>query len=460
LEIRRGVESSPQARQAIERALRYKRGLSPRDSIVLTADSLRSAMGRDPTVAEPTVRLLVATLTEAVRRDPADAELWFELGDVWHHYGHYVNATPERALEAFDRAITSDSTFFVPYFHATELALQTGQWEKARRYARLGRTLNPAHPYATMFSVVGLAAQPGAQFSRDLEAVLDTAKLANVGWATTLLARWPDSARTAERLARRILKDPPPRASRVDSVWLGYSALIALTARGHIREGLRSWQDTLPSALVVDLARYGAVPAESADTRAASLLRRNPLRTTVALDWWYQRGDTASLAKAARAAEDTLRLLKPITPADSATLRYATIARGAAMGLLALSRGDSAEALRQFLTMPDSMCGGRSCSGLRVSELLAASGRPEEAARVLDKWLPVMIPQPFEYVPSLLARARLAERLGDRETAVRHYEYVRAAWSEGDPDARKYAEEATKGLERLTGDRAKGVQVK
>ena len=460
LEIRRGGEGSLPARQAIERALRFKRGLSPRDSIVLTADSLRAAMGRDPTVAEPTVRLLVATLQEALRREPADAELWFELGDAYHHYGHYLNAQPEQALEAFDRAITADSSFFVPYFHATELALQVGQWQKAQRYARIGRALNPTHPAAALFRTVELGTTAAAAQSDDMKALVDSAPMNYVGWGVTLLARWPDSAQTALRLARGMVSDPPPLRTISDSTWLRYSALVALTARGHIREALRNWRDTLPSSLVVDLARYGAVPAESADARAAILRRRNPLRVTWALDWWYQRGDTASLAAAARAAEDTLRGLKPVSASDSAVLRYAAVVRGASLGLLNLARRDSAAALREFLAIPDSLCGGRSCSGLRVSELLAAAGRPDSAARVLDRWLPAMIAQPFEYVPSLLSRARLAERLGDRETAVRHYEYVRAAWSEGDPDARKYAEEATKGLERLTGDRAKGVSVK
>ncbi|HKG92833.1 MAG TPA: protein kinase [Gemmatimonadaceae bacterium] len=466
LEIRRGGEGSAQARQSIERALRFKRGLSPRDSIVLTADSLRAAMSRDPTVAEPTVRLLVATLTEAVRRDPADAELWFELGDAWYHYGHYVSATPEQALDAFDRAITSDSTFFVPYFHATELALQTGRWQAARRYARIGLVLNPTHPAATLFRSVALATDSASagstrgDFSPAMKALLDTGQITYLGYGVTLLSRWPDSAQTALRMARRMVAEPPPQRTAADSAWLRYGAMIALTARGHIREALRNWRDTLPSTLVVDLARYGAVPPESADARAAILRRKNPLRTLVALDWWYQRGDTASLGAVVRAAEDTLRALKPVTPAESATVRYAVIARGAAQGLMALARRDSAGALRQFQTIPDSLCGGRSCSGLRVSQLLEAAGRREEAARVLDRWLPVMIPQPFEYVPSLLVRARMAERLGDRETAIRHYEFVRAAWSEGDEDARKYAREAAAGLERLTGDRGRAVEVK
>ena len=52
-------------------------------------------------------------------------------------------------------------------------------------------------------------------------------------------------------------------------------------------------------------------------------------------------------------------------------------------------------------------------------------------------------------VPFVLDRARLAERLGDRATAVKYYQFVVQAWLHADPELQPYVAEAHAALERL-----------
>ena len=55
-------------------------------------------------------------------------------------------------------------------------------------------------------------------------------------------------------------------------------------------------------------------------------------------------------------------------------------------------------------------------------------------------------------VPFMLERARLAERLGDRPTAVHYYQFVLQAWLQGDPEVHAVVAEARAAIARLGGE--------
>jgi len=76
--------------------------------------------------------------------------------------------------------------------------------------------------------------------------------------------------------------------------------------------------------------------------------------------------------------------------------------------------------------------------------LLAAVGRGPEAAAVFDR-------SHDRRMPILLERARLAERLGDRPTAVKYYQFVVQAWLHADPELQPVVAEARAALARLDG---------
>jgi hypothetical protein len=97
--------------------------------------------------------------------------------------------------------------------------------------------------------------------------------------------------------------------------------------------------------------------------------------------------------------------------------------------------------------LPDSVCGLVSCPFQKLTEarLLQAVAENRRAAELLDRWAGL------EHL-AILERARLAERLGDREKAVTSYQFVADAWRHADPELQPYVVEARSGLERLTGD--------
>jgi hypothetical protein len=67
-------------------------------------------------------------------------------------------------------------------------------------------------------------------------------------------------------------------------------------------------------------------------------------------------------------------------------------------------------------------------------------------------WSSAAWPYPTR-VMIVLTQGRVAERIGDRERAIRAYHHVAAAWSHADPELQPYVAESRAGLKRL---RARG----
>jgi hypothetical protein len=85
-----------------------------------------------------------------------------------------------------------------------------------------------------------------------------------------------------------------------------------------------------------------------------------------------------------------------------------------------------------------------------LGQLLSARQDDRRAAAQLDRWL-IDLTEPSE-VFWTLERGRVAERLGDREKAIRSYQYVADVWRHADPELQPYVAEAKEGLRRLTGE--------
>jgi hypothetical protein len=96
----------------------------------------------------------------------------------------------------------------------------------------------------------------------------------------------------------------------------------------------------------------------------------------------------------------------------------------------------------------DSLCLD-GCDLVRFAKgrVLASQGRYEEAKQVFTpRYRTVVAPLTPLF---LLERARVSERLGDDERALRDFQFVARAWRAADPALRQYAEEATASIERL-----------
>jgi hypothetical protein len=103
--------------------------------------------------------------------------------------------------------------------------------------------------------------------------------------------------------------------------------------------------------------------------------------------------------------------------------------------------------------LPDSLCALSDCffEKFTLAELAAARGQDREAAAIYDRWLRARNWSPL-FVIGRLNRARVAERLGDRDQAVGLYQYVVDAWRHADPELRPHVAAAQDGLDRLAGE--------
>jgi hypothetical protein len=128
----------------------------------------------------------------------------------------------------------------------------------------------------------------------------------------------------------------------------------------------------------------------------------------------------------------------------------ATYTSQAALAYLALLRHDTATAVRRFEALPDSLCPVCYLQRLTLAQLLSARQEDRKAARLLDRWL-VEILVPSEVLWTL-ERARVAERLGDRQKATHAYQYVADVWRHADAELQPYVTEAREGLRRMTAE--------
>jgi hypothetical protein len=446
------------------RAGRCNHGLTPRDSLLILADSLEAASDDTLDAAYWSHRVRkFATLEEASRRYPDDPQVWYKLGEARFHLGYVVGSTARQTVEAFDRAIALDSAFAPAYFHPVQLALEQNDTAAARSYITryLGLTANVSEG-AGLRVVYQLLDREQAG-SPQLEAVLDTAS-ANVlfdAWRT--VQRWPDSAEAAIRLLRLLAAGHRGIGISADTARTRYLLLMELLFRGHLREA-RAMVDHRFGVPFADLAAIGAVPPDSA-ARAFDRWLRAPnersvvadppwvarcYRSFLAANWWASRRDTVALWTLMRRGDSVARSTRSLQRAVDARADT-SLARAA----LALTRRDTAEALRRFLAFPDSLCSGFYSSlspslaplDMMRFELLIARGGDREAASVADRH--VTLPLTLSAVLRTLERARVAERLRDRATAIHAYQFVVAVWRNADPELGPYVADAQAALNRL-----------
>jgi eukaryotic-like serine/threonine-protein kinase len=456
----------------MRRAVRFIRGLSPRDSILFVADSLGLfAVGPTGDAISAGLYRSSRSIEELARRYPEDPSVWFELGERQFHTPAPLGRNPAAALEAFDRALALDSGFAPAYMHTVRLALQLGLRDRARTYARayVGRRLPGRRTWG--LHLIEAFLDSGGLRAPAVQRQVASASAAALHWAATehlVHATDPDEA--AIWLLREMATgrhSVEGAAEQVTDTGLVRLQLAqALAWRGHLRDAAEAGAPLDADAIgygysflfdpFLDLALLGAIPdALAARTFGTALepgadwrvggIRKSLPRYLRGLPWWFARGDSASLrAMASRGAA-----IAAAAPTPVADLRARYLGPAAA-AYLALLRGDSAAAARGFEAIPDTLCLFAGCfhEKLVLARLLAARGEERRAAALMDRWNFAVENYPTR-VLAALERARLAERLGERAVALRQYRFVREAWREPDAVLLPYVREAAAGLERL-----------
>src|SRR5216117_3763029 len=342
---------------------RFNRGLAPRDSLLIVADSLEAASddSLDRAYWSHRVRKFIP-LEEASRTRCDDPEVWYELGEARFHLGYVVGSTAQQTIDAFTRAIALDAAFAPAYVHPVQLSLDENDTTAAQHYINGYIGLTADVPEGAAIRLVRELIDPIRAQSPQLQSVLDTASANVLFDAWRSVQRWPDANETAVRLLR-MLAGRRGGGIAADTLWAQYLLATELLYRGHLRAA-RAIVGASFSVPFAELAVLGVIPPDSA-TRAFDSWLFDPgdrvtgadppwvarcYRSFLAARWWAGRQDTLSLLKLmrrggamAKSARSEVQLLDARADASLAA------------AALALARHDTAEALHRFLAFPDSL---------------------------------------------------------------------------------------------------------
>jgi serine/threonine protein kinase len=429
------------------RAGARNRNLAPRDSLLIAADSLRSALeGGDMNQPDwALARRLFETVNAAAARYPNDPEVWYMVGEArFHHgYGSMFDMSEPEVRDAFNHSVALDSAFAPAYIHLVELGFTLDGAPAGRAAALQYLARNPAGEHAQGIRLLDVVTDPARSAEGDnVEKGLDQASSDALLNAWGLVRRWPDSAETALRFLRALARHPRSSKSfAADSAKLASYLPLQLAYRGRLHEAYLALGNR-PSRLFSQLAMLGAIDPDTVTAVFAEWLTTGRSEARNALPWWAARGDTASIvaliqsrAKSAQASAD-----KKSGP------DYDT---QAARAYLFLARRDTANAVKAFALLSDTLCLRCDQDHLMTARLLARGRDFGAADKILRQRLYSLV-TPAEIVIAL-ERGRVAEAAGEREVARRSYGLVIRAWERGDPEIQPLVQEARAGIRRLGG---------
>ncbi|HEY2897720.1 MAG TPA: serine/threonine-protein kinase [Gemmatimonadaceae bacterium] len=431
----------------LQRAAQFNHGLSPRDSLLVVANGEFAQLGAAHNALPFDVQQqLFATLHAGVRRYANDPEMWYALGDAQYHWGwgDKVGVPESEVLRSFDRSIALDSAFTPAYIHAIEIGFRYGT-PTGRRYLLAYLAQNPTDAQADGMRLVERLTDPARATTPETRQILDTASLGQLVSAVPAMLEWPDSGETLIGLGPYYLR-AKSHDRVVDSATRLRRVATGMALRGHVRSALAL---NKTSGLLMVALMAGDAPAAT-DSILVKAISSGQACGDCAVSVWGMIGDTVMVQKILHLADSVGKSPKP--PVGPGVLQY-TVAL--AHAYLALNRRDSVGAIREFASLPDSLCHECGWSWLTRAELLESQGRVAEAAAILDHTsvLNTTLGTLTEF-----ARARLAEKLGDKARARDGYAFVAGMWQRGDPFFLQYANEARAGLKRLSGENS-GVAI-
>ncbi len=416
-------------------AARWNEGLTPRESLLVVADSFWAA-GTYPVPdtwgSPPDVGRHLAVLEQAAARYPEDPEVWYELGEAYHHFGAYRLSDPatfQEAAAAFDRSLALDSAFAPSYIHRMELALYL---HGPREFSRIVAPDRQHAPLEAAGAVLAWRLLDQARDTGAIASLLDGVPRSTLWEAYSLIKQFPDSLEAAVAIATRLASSGDVSLGKSPEIWRSRLART-LAYRGRLREARQAAGPT-DSLLLVSLAYLGALPDDTLGSTFARWSGAGSEWTAHALAWWGGHGDTSALKSAAARAH---ALQKRASPRRRLFWEYVHLA---ALAHLELARGEQARGLELLTSLPDSFCSGCVFDRLTRARLLAATGRLSEAAAIL-----AAAPRPLEwYHPNpaadalwMIERARIARLMGDSVRAENELRFVDALWRQGDKEVRR-----------------------
>jgi hypothetical protein len=311
--------------------------------------------------------------------------------------------------------------------------MDEGRVETARKYARTYLALNPPEQASGIPLLLDRLLDPQSD-PAELDSLLDAAHPEALFMTWIRLWLLADSTELAIRIARiSAEREHDPRYWRTAPVVVNRNLAASLAYRGHMRESVElagGEYATWFQALMPEAAMLGFIDAEVADSSFADWLELEKFDPNVMaheLWWWAARSDTAAIQRyLERGGHEQISL-----------------------AALALARGDTADAILRLETIEPGWLGSNLTVLVRA-RLLDAVDRDSEALEVLQSryindW-PLV-----SRVIWMMERARLADRLGQKEQALRDYRFVGQVWADADPELQPIVREAEEAVKRLGG---------
>src|SRR3954471_5236684 len=404
--------------------------LAPRDSLLITADSLSSALqgGDANSLKWALARRLFSTVNAAAARYPDDPEVWYAVGEARFHYGYgsIFDVSEESVRDAFRKSIALDSAFAPAYIHLVELGYTLGGANEGRAAARQYLARDPGGQHSAGVRLLEALSDPAR---KDEGARLLSSAPADVlfdGWM--IGRRWTDSSETVLRLLRT-MEGRPTGAADVKPYrsWLEIVLPLQLAYRGRFSESYLGL-GTSPSRLFSPLALLGVIEPDTARAVFARWLAARNAEVHTALPWWAARHDSASIARLILVYDTALTAAKP---ANIVSARYNA---ATARAYLSLARGDTAAAVTAFAALSDTSCLRCDLDRLTTVRLLAGARRFEEADKIARQRLFSSV-TPTE-VMLALERGKIESGWGHKSDARRSFDLVVRAWGRGDSAAR------------------------
>jgi tetratricopeptide (TPR) repeat protein len=441
------------------RAGELNRGLAVRESLLVTADSMYAAVRTTfapDSMTWAMLQRLFATLEDADRIYPDDPEIRHRIAEAELHTPIF-GRVPERPRESFARVVELDSTFTTAYAHLIELHGWLQEIELARKSSAAYLARGPDDAVADALRILHAIWDPARVTQAEVESLLDTASLERFWDVSFPLETLPDPAEPAIQVVRAYL-------SRNDGDGYARDYLAKVLAfRGHLQEAREIVEEPetyLSRYVFTELALLGVIPLE----RAAEVFSRFPRELSdLPIPWWASIGDTTSIMDARTAFEASIR---SDTVSDT-EVGWARWRAAKADFYLAMARRDTAEALRLASRLPEYHVCNQGCYYQRLTKtrLLVATGRIREAARLLDEgsnnaftvdrvqieYRPLRVHVPGDVIWRL-ERARVHDRLGNAEQAIRDYGFVVDVWGNADASLQPMVEESREALQRLQGE--------